>query len=423
MFVSDCNPVQFWVLTTPQTFPLNWSSSALQITFNRKPKNNRTIQVKCYYHVLKSFDSFPIEFQVDNPGHVYSIRSYYKDSSFFQQWVATQLYDNQFVATIDLSISESSIRNKLLGFAIIDETSHTILAITDLCAIQPDPDPSIQLLYQNDIEEDGVSTQSQFAIRIPASFFRGRFPEEIETMETTDGKVNELTGSTKEQRLLDIQHIPDYIIRKLKKILKFRDKFIDGQRWAYEESLEPKDGSAFFEFRRCSCYLTLDNSIVRNVYSLTTTTTTTTTTSTTTSTTSTTTSTTTSSTTTSTTTTTTTSTTSTTQVPNPVEMEISGFTGGLQWRSSWSGATLTVNSTSPTSQSGSIPFLSSASVTVRKLSNSGITQDNGSIVFKQNGATMHTEAFSLGDNYSSGTGYTFTSVSPGDTLRVEVFEG
>jgi hypothetical protein len=280
MIISDSNAVQFWVLQNPidinlggpEPFRLNWGDPELAITFNLEPKS-RTIQKKCFYQCFKSDNTVPevdiqtLEFQVDDPAHTYSVVQVYDTGFVLSHFVGSILYDNQLKVVVDNTGNEINLQNRYIGFLFCDDTDQKILAVSDLCFFQQDPDPSVVLTYQNDIEYDNISANSEMKIRIPASFFRSRFPEETETEDLSNGSISELTGSTKEQRLLDIQHVPDWFIRKLKHILKMRTKSIDGDLWKYEEAMEVVDGSPFVELRRCKTYLTLNESIVRNVYS------------------------------------------------------------------------------------------------------------------------------------------------------------
>jgi hypothetical protein len=70
---------------------------------------------------------------------------------------------------------------------------------------------------------------------------------------------------------------------------------------------------------------------------------------------------------------------------------------------------------------------SNVTVTVYKTSNSGIAEDDGSVRFRNNGAFLSTQAFSVSDNLD-GTGanykqYVFTGLSEGDELDVVITEG
>jgi len=56
-----------------------------------------------------------------------------------------------------------------------------------------------------------------------------------------------------------------------------------------------------------------------------------------------------------------------------------------------------------------------------KTSNGGIAQDSGIVVFYRNGIVMSNQIFSIGDSVAKF--FLFTSVAPGDDLKIEVYEG
>lgn len=114
-----------------------------------------------------------------------------------------------------------------------------------------------------------------------------------------------------------------------------------------------------------------------------------------------------------------------------IEATLSSAFGGSTFRVSFSGAVRTFTLVQgfdlvPVSDSGVIDFPSGSTVTVtvKKMSNGGLAQDSGTIVWRKNGIDVNTHAFVLGENLGgSGIGYTFTGLVDSDEISVYIAEG
>lgn len=74
------------------------------------------------------------------------------------------------------------------------------------------------------------------------------------------------------------------------------------------------------------------------------------------------------------------------------------------------------------SDANTMEFDATVDVSVGKVTNGGIAQDAGIVLYKKNGSTVSSQAFNVGDNIS-GLGYSYTGLASGDVLLVEIYEG
>jgi len=103
-----------------------------------------------------------------------------------------------------------------------------------------DNDETYLIQYSNELDFAGLdySAGTIFGVRVESSFFKERFPEEDESEEISDGSVVKLSGSVKNQRLLQIEPTPFYFHNLLKRVLQHNTIYIDGLYWEKEEAYE-----------------------------------------------------------------------------------------------------------------------------------------------------------------------------------------
>lgn len=112
-----------------------------------------------------------------------------------------------------------------------------------------------------------------------------------------------------------------------------------------------------------------------------------------------------------------------------VSAELSSAFGGSTFRVSFSGIVRTLTLVQgfdliPVTESGIIDFQDSVTVTVKKLSNGGLAQDAGTIVWRKNGVDQSSYAFVLGENLGgAGKSYAYTGVVDSDEISVYIAEG
>lgn len=99
--------------------------------------------------------------------------------------------------------------------------------------------------------------------------------------------------------------------------------------------------------------------------------------------------------------------------------------GTPEWAAYFDVTALSVTGNGDT-DSGAMTYISSVTVTVYKVSNSGIAEDSGFVDFLRNGiADTPSQTFNVTDDVSSGSpkSYTFTGLSPADSISVQITEG
>lgn len=110
-----------------------------------------------------------------------------------------------------------------------------------------------------------VTPDPEFHIRIPATFFHERFPEESEVIELSNSRSIQLNGQVKAQRKLEIGPMPYYMHRKLKLILKHQFVEIDSQDWVQSEAYEIIESNRRFSNKQATVWLDEKDFIMRNV--------------------------------------------------------------------------------------------------------------------------------------------------------------
>jgi len=95
------------------------------------------------------------------------------------------------------------------------------------------------------------------------------FPEENESDELSNGEVVKLSGSVKNQKLLEVEPLPYYFHRKMKLILQHNYILIDGQQWEKEEPYEMESLNEKYPLEKATAWLTQkDDSYFTNVYGI-----------------------------------------------------------------------------------------------------------------------------------------------------------
>lgn len=146
----------------------------------------------------------------------------------------------------------------------------TYIAKSDCLNIKTTQDETVLITYSDNksyasLQYSAISPDPEFYIRIPATFFHERFPEESEVIELSNSRSIQLNGQVKAQRQLEIGHMPYYMHRKMKLILKHQFVTIDEQDWVQSEPYELTDSSRRFPMRRANVWLDEKDYIIRNV--------------------------------------------------------------------------------------------------------------------------------------------------------------
>ncbi len=144
-----------------------------------------------------------------------------------------------------------------------------IVANSDLLDIQTSHRETrwIQYSNENDYASIDYSDSPVFGIRIWSKFYEPEEPEENESEEISDESIVKLMGSVKSQRLLEIESIPPYMLKKLKQIFQHNTIYIAGVYWEKEGAVEKVKIEDTFPFFLAKVLLTeKDGEYLTNVY-------------------------------------------------------------------------------------------------------------------------------------------------------------
>lgn len=151
---------------------------------------------------------------------------------------------------------------------ITSTVSHDMVAQSDCLDIKQDHECTLLIEYENTSDFDNLSYEAgspgpSFQLRIPAVFHEEKNPQEQEDIELSNGRIITLRQTIQEKRLLEIGFVPNYMHRKIQKVLMHDTVFIDGDYWkrrdAYEDSPVKK-----YNLKRATVLLTKYDSVEKN---------------------------------------------------------------------------------------------------------------------------------------------------------------
>jgi hypothetical protein len=121
-----------------------------------------------------------------------------------------------------------------------------------------DHDDTVLIQYGDKANYAGIdySNEDIFAIRLDGRFTKERTPEENESDQTSDGTVEKLSSTLKDQKLLEIEYAPPHIHKLMKRVLNHNTIYIDGEYWVKEENYEARDVSNSQPLQPATCWLT-----------------------------------------------------------------------------------------------------------------------------------------------------------------------
>jgi hypothetical protein len=122
--------------------------------------------------------------------------------------------------------------------------------------------------YSNESDFDGISysdisPRPTFYLRIPAMFFEEENPQEQEDLVLSNGVIVTLRQEIQEKRLLETGYMPNYMHKKLQKVLMHESITIDGDGWKRRDAYEPNPIKKY-ALKRASVLLTKYNSVLKN---------------------------------------------------------------------------------------------------------------------------------------------------------------
>jgi hypothetical protein len=268
MIVSELNPIQLWAVTPTAYADIAdvIDLASFGVTFNTEDKDT-SIQDRVYFHIVKYNDVHTIEIVVDDETDEFLLSGRYQDGSQWQDFPFTLITGKHFRTVVDLSLYPDIADSKIF-FVLANTTDSQILYVSDHHQVKTTVKKSVLITYSSNAAFDNVLANVEMKYRVPGMFYFEEYPEEIESETLSDGTVAELTSSVKTQRELYVELVPDYVHRKIKLILQSSNKTIKGQSWKKEAAYEMEKPPVLnYPMRRGKGLLTLDGSIIRNVYS------------------------------------------------------------------------------------------------------------------------------------------------------------
>lgn len=184
--------------------------------------------------------------------------------------VSTPLPANGYVYSASFRPIDYEICGAKIKFEVwFSGTPSARMARTDYMEIK-DSLPDTKLIgYSNNrnfsglIYED-VSPVPSFTIRLSCRFFHQRTPQTDEAIALTTSIVT-TSSQLKKQKLLEVKHAPYYFHDKIIEVLQHHSVVINGRYYKKEEAYEIPEGDKRWPLKTGTTYLTISNSVVRNV--------------------------------------------------------------------------------------------------------------------------------------------------------------
>lgn len=146
--------------------------------------------------------------------------------------------------------------------------SYTDLAQSDCIDIRDTQDCTFLIQYENSEDFDGIAYETispgpTMYARFPAVFFEEKNPQEQEDLELSNGQIVTIRSSIQEKRLFETGFMPNYMHRKLQKVLMHETIYIDGDYWKKRDSYDDSPIKKY-NLKRASVWLTKYDSVEKN---------------------------------------------------------------------------------------------------------------------------------------------------------------
>jgi len=172
---------------------------------------------------------------------------------------------------ISFAIERQNTVDAIIGiFTIFSAQEKDTVAYSDCIDIRAYHAETILINYFNHrnfagIENQDVSPDIDFNLRIPAVFFEEEFPQEQEIAELSDNQEISLNSQVKVQRLLNTGLMPQYMHKKTILALMHQSVYIDGEYWVKADPYEKIQGNKRNPLKQYKCLLTQKDEIIRNI--------------------------------------------------------------------------------------------------------------------------------------------------------------
>lgn len=193
------------------------------------------------------------------------------DSSIDGVFAGTPTADTKYIS---VAISNGDALAGAFDIETFDlvEVEDLLLAYSDFIEIKENHRNTrlIQVSNEEDYDNlvyEGIDPTPNFAIRVKCKFVKEREPEENESEPLSSGEVIKLLGTTKKQKLIQVEPAPYYWHTKIRHYLQHNTCYINNQRWLKEDVYETKELNERFPFEVGETWLTLqDDSYVANPF-------------------------------------------------------------------------------------------------------------------------------------------------------------
>lgn len=167
-----------------------------------------------------------------------------------------------------VSVANSSFGSGTTNGAIKSYLTFTEVATSDCIDLRESHDCTVLIEYENTSDFDGINYEAgspgpAFQLRIPAMFFEEENPQEQEDLELSNGVIVTLRQSIVEKRKLETGFMPNYMHRKLQKILMHDSVYIDGDYWKKRDSYDTNPVKKY-NLKTASVLLTKYDSVEKN---------------------------------------------------------------------------------------------------------------------------------------------------------------
>lgn len=249
MIISDAQPVQFWLYRLD--------------TFNELEVDG--IFSRCFCQPFEAEDEITIQFK-DTTGYVRKLVVYNSSGTLYTTSfteTASGLYQLSFTPA-SIGITDDEIQ-----FNITDGVL-TTLAKSDCISIKEVQDETVLINYHNNRIFASLSSavgtpDPEFNLRIPAVFFKQRFPKTTEVMKLSNSRSLQLNAEIGKQKLLQVKHMPYHMHLKTQLALAFQNVTINNLEYTAEESYEIEEGNIRSSRKQASIWLTEKEYILRNI--------------------------------------------------------------------------------------------------------------------------------------------------------------
>lgn len=252
MTFSDALPVQFWLEGCA--------------TFNES--ESFAIYSQCFCQPWQCDDEIKIQLQ-DTTGLDFDVQIFDEDGNVISTVSMTEVDTGVYFVSFLISDEVSGCDDSKIQLKVRREGS--VVAKSDCLHVKTEHEGTVLIEYSNNRNYAGImdyntSPDLVFEVRVPAMFFKQRFPETDEVLTLSNNRIISLNSQVKKQRFLQTDQMPFYMHLKLKMVLKHHYVNILDREWVKEEIYEEQQSdNRHWPFAKGECWLTEKQYVVRNV--------------------------------------------------------------------------------------------------------------------------------------------------------------